>query len=74
MIHFGGSSAKKSGLLDKVIRALDEEKIAHVEFGGVQPNPELSLVREGIALCQKENVDFIDISCYILQQKIVTTR
>ena len=59
MIHFGGSSAKKSGLLDRVIRVLDEEDIKHIEFGGVQPNPELSLVREGIALCQKENVDFI---------------
>lgn len=59
MIHFGGSSAKKSGLLDRVIKVLDDEDIKHVEFGGVKPNPELSLVREGIELCHKENVNFI---------------
>ena len=33
--------------------------IEYIEFGGVQPNPELKLVRKGIELCIKENVDFI---------------
>ena len=59
LVHFGSGSAKKSGLLDKVYASLDAEKIPHVSLGGVQPNPVLSLVREGIALCKKEGVDFI---------------
>lgn len=59
LIHYGGQSAKKSGLLDRVKSCLDEEKIDYVELGGVVANPELKLVREGIALCKREGVDFI---------------
>lgn len=59
LLHYGGQSAKKSGLLDRVKKCLEEEKIPYVELGGVVANPELSLVREGIALCQKEGVDFV---------------
>lgn len=59
LVHFGGQSAVKSGLLERVKSALDEAGIAHVELGGVVPNPRLSLVRQGIALGLEEGVDFI---------------
>ncbi len=59
LVHFGGGSARKSGLLDKVEKMLTEADISFVELGGVVPNPLLSKVKEGIALCQKEQVDFI---------------
>ena len=59
LVHFGGGSARKSGLLDKVEKMLTEAGINFVELGGVVPNPLLSKVKEGIALCQKEQVDFI---------------
>ena len=59
LIHYGGKSAKESGLIDRVKKALEDEGIAYVELGGVVANPELSLVRDGIALCQKEGVDFV---------------
>ena len=59
LIHYGGGSAKRSGLLDRVTHALEQENIDYVTLGGVVPNPRLSLVREGIALCKKEQVDFI---------------
>lgn len=59
LIHYGGSSAKKSGLLDTVKKCLDDVSVGYVELGGVVPNPVLSKVREGIELCKKENVDFI---------------
>ena len=59
LVHYGGGSAKRSGLLDKVFTMLDDAGIACVELGGVVPNPVLSLVKEGIDLCQKEKVDFI---------------
>ena len=48
LIVYGGSSARRSGLLDRIEKNLDEAGIAHAEIGGVQPNPRLSLVREGI--------------------------
>ena len=46
LVHFGGQSARKSGLLDRVEKALEAEGIAYVELGGVTANPELKLVRE----------------------------
>ena len=59
LLHYGGHSAEASGLLNRIRKSLTDENISFVELGGVVPNPELKLVREGIALCQKEGVDFI---------------
>ncbi len=59
LVHFGGSSARKSGLLDRVEASLKKEGLAFVELGGVKPNPRSGLVYEGIELCKKEKVDFI---------------
>jgi len=59
LIHFGGSSAKKSGLLDRVEASLKKEGISFIELGGVKPNPRSGLVYEGIELCKKEKIDFI---------------
>ena len=59
LIHYGMGSVVKSGLLDKVKKALDDENIPWVELGGAVPNPRLSLVYEGIELAKKEGVDFI---------------
>jgi len=59
LVHFGGGSARRSGLLDRTLASLDEAGIAHVELGGVVPNPMLSLVEQGIGLCRQEKVDFV---------------
>ncbi len=59
LIHYGGGSAVKSGLLDRVKASLDNENIPYVLLGGVKPNPRDTLIYEGIELCRKENVDFI---------------
>ena len=50
LVHYGGQSAKKSGLLDRVCEALKEFDIDYVTLGGVVPNPHLSKVYEGIEL------------------------
>lgn len=59
LLHFGGKSAKASGLLNTVKESLENAGIKVTELGGVMPNPRLSLVREGIALGKKEKIDFI---------------
>ena len=59
LIHYGGKSAEKSGLLDEIKNSLAEAGIDFVTLGGVVPNPRLSMVRKGIQLCQQENVDFL---------------
>ena len=59
LVHFGGSSARSSGLLDRVEHSLFEAGLSFVELGGVEPNPKISMVRRGIELCQREGIDFI---------------
>ena len=59
LIHYGGGSVVRSGLLDRVKRSLTDEGLAFVELGGVKPNPRSGLVYEGIELCRKEKVDFV---------------
>ncbi|MBO4310522.1 MAG: iron-containing alcohol dehydrogenase [Lachnospiraceae bacterium] len=59
LIHYGGGSVKRSGLLDKVEKLLEAKGIGYTVLGGAVPNPHLGLVYEGIELCKKENVDFI---------------
>lgn len=59
LLHYGGKSAARSGLLNRIKTSLEKEGISYVELGEVVPNPHLSLVYEGIELCKKEGVDFI---------------
>ena len=59
MIHYGGGSAKRTGLLDCLEASLAGSGVEYVECGGVQPNPKLSLAREAIGLCLREKVDLI---------------
>ena len=59
LIHYGGGSVVRSGLLDRVKESLAAENIPFAELGGVQPNPIDTKVYEGIGLCRSEVVDFI---------------
>ena len=59
LVHYGGGSVVRSGLLERIYRSLDAVGISYVSLGGVVPNPRLSLVYEGIRLARKEQVDFI---------------
>ena len=59
LVHYGGQSAVKSGLLDNICGLLQEASIAFVKLGGVVPNPRLSLAQKGIDICRQEGIDFI---------------
>ena len=59
LLHYGGGSIKKTGLYNRVTASLKENNIEYIELSGVQPNPRVSLVREGIELCRKNDIDFI---------------
>ena len=59
LIHYGGGSVVRSGLLKRVTDTLDSAGISYVTLGGAVPNPHLGLVYEGIELCKKEGVDFL---------------
>ena len=59
LVHYGGGSVVKSGLLDRVKKSLEDEGLSYVLLGGVKPNPRSGLVYEGIELCKKEKIDFV---------------
>lgn len=59
LLVYGGQSAKRSGLLDRIRSSLAAEGISAAELGGVKPNPRSGLVYEGIALCRREQIDFL---------------
>lgn len=59
LIHYGGGSVKRSGLLGRVKASLDAAGLEYVELGGVKASPLSDLVYEGIELAKKEKVDFI---------------
>lgn len=59
LIHYGGGSAVRSGVYDKVTASLSAAGIPFVSLGGVKPNPRASLVYEGIDLCRREHLDFV---------------
>ena len=59
LVHFGGGSVKRNGLLDRVEKDLKEHDIDFIEIGGVVPNPRLSLIYKAIEIGRKENVDYV---------------
>ena len=59
LVLYGGQSAKRAGLLDRVLASLNGAGLHTVELGGVKPNPRSGLVYEGIDLCRKEGIDFL---------------
>ncbi|MBO4881792.1 MAG: iron-containing alcohol dehydrogenase [Firmicutes bacterium] len=59
LLHYGGKSAVKSGLIDRVKKSLEDEGLKVCMLGGVVPNPHLGKVREGVELAKANGVDFI---------------
>lgn len=57
LVVYGGGSAVRSGLLDRVKNSLDAAGIDNIALGGVEPNPTDGLVRKGIELCRAGGVD-----------------
>ena len=59
LLHYGQNSIKKTGLYDKVINSLNQAGVNYIELSGVEPNPKIELVRQGVELVKQEQVDFI---------------
>lgn len=59
LLVYGGGSIKKNGCYDDVVASLKASDIEYYELGGVQPNPKVSLVRNGVAICKEKGVELI---------------
>ena len=57
LITYGGGSARKSGLIDKVKTVLGNRKV--YEFGGIEPNPRYETLVKAVEIVRSENIDFI---------------
>ena len=59
LFAYGSGSIKKNGLYDNVVDQLKKAGVSFRELSGIQPNPRLNSVIEGVEICRKNNVDFI---------------
>lgn len=59
LVIYGGNSARRSGLLDKVLDSLRQERLSVSELGGIVPNPRLEKVYEGIRIGKRDHIDFL---------------
>lgn len=59
LFHYGKESIKKSGLYDEIVKSLNENDIKYTELSGVEPNPKMTLVKEGVKICHENKIDFI---------------
>lgn len=59
LLHYGGGSAERSGLLDRVRGSLRAAGVTVFELGGVKSNPRLELVYEGINVCRSNGIAFV---------------
>ncbi len=57
LLVYGGGSIKKNGLYDKVYEVLGDYEI--FELSGIEPNPKLSSVKKGVAICKEKGIDVI---------------
>jgi alcohol dehydrogenase YqhD (iron-dependent ADH family) len=59
LVHFGSDRVISSGLMARVTGSLTAAGLSPTLLGGVVPNPRDDLVRDGIALCLRERIDFV---------------
>lgn len=59
LLVYGGGSIKRNGIYDDVVSIFKKEGIAFHELAGVEPNPRITTVREGVALCREKGIDVI---------------
>lgn len=59
LLAYGGGSIKNIGIYDKVVEILKENDIPYFELSGIEPNPKVESVAEGVRLCRENNIDFI---------------
>lgn len=57
LILYGGGSIKKNGIYNQVIEALANYEV--IEFGGIPPNPEYSVLMKALDLIKVEKIDFL---------------
>lgn len=59
LLTYGGGSIKRIGLYDKVMEELRSADLEVYELSGIEPNPRIDSVREGVRMCKEHNIDVL---------------
>lgn len=57
LMIYGGGSIKRTGVYDKVKKAL--ESVDMLEFGGIEPNPHYETCMKAVEFVNENNIDFL---------------
>lgn len=57
LVVYGGGSVKRNGVFDAAVAQLKAHGIQWAELPGVEPNPRVATVREGVRLCREQGLD-----------------
>ena len=59
LLAYGGGSIRKTGLYDTVMDILNRGGFKATELAGIEPNPRIESVEEGVRLCKENEIDVI---------------
>ena len=59
LLTYGGGSIKRNGLYDRVIEELHKADLEVFELSGIEPNPRIESVREGVKICKEQGIDVL---------------
>lgn len=59
LLTYGGGSIKRNGLYDRVIEELSKADLEVFELSGIEPNPRIESVREGVKICKEQGIDVL---------------
>ncbi len=59
LLAYGGGSIKKTGVYDHVVKQLEDNSIPYFELSGIEPNPRVESVEEGVKICRENDGDFV---------------
>lgn len=59
LLTYGGGSIKRNGLYDRVIEELRKADLEVFELSGIEPNPRIESVREGVKICKEQGIDVL---------------
>ncbi len=59
LLVYGGGSIKRMGLYQKIVKIFEDNGIFWTELAGVQPNPKMGLIREGVKICKENDIDCV---------------
>ena len=59
LMTYGGGSIKRMGLYDRVVKEIKDAGLELFELSGIEPNPRIDSVRQGVKICKEQHIDVL---------------